>query len=95
MALLELALKNIETAQDLLVEAAREYANLAQLESIERVYERLAKIVGSEPWPRIPSRGFSTARGSACVPCAHWQTFPFSKVFPSDSSLKWNTTPRT
>jgi len=48
MALLELALKNIDTAQHLLAEAAREYANLAQLESIERVYERLAKIIGAD-----------------------------------------------
>lgn len=54
MALLELALKNSETAENLLVEAAREYANLAQLESIERVYERLMKILGSEAMATHP-----------------------------------------
>ncbi len=61
MALLELALKNNGAAENLLVEAAREYANLAHLEAIERVAERLAKLLGPEamaahPVTRILSR---------------------------------------
>ncbi|MBU1069529.1 cyclic nucleotide-binding domain-containing protein [Myxococcota bacterium] len=48
MALLELALKNTSAAENLFIDAVKEYANLAQIELIERVVERLTKIVGAE-----------------------------------------------
>ncbi len=48
MALLELALKNPGAAENLFVDASREYANLAQVELLERVCERLTRVLGSE-----------------------------------------------
>ncbi len=48
MALLELALKNTQAAENLFIDAVKEYANLAQVELIERVVERLTKLLGAE-----------------------------------------------
>ncbi len=48
MALLELALKNTEAAEALFIDAVKEYANLAQVELIERVSDRLTKLLGAE-----------------------------------------------